>query len=128
MLNMNKATLIGHVGRDVDMRVSRKGVKVARFSLATSERWRKAEDGESGETWEDHTEWHRIVVFGRLAELAEARVRTGTPLYIEGRIRRRQYTDKEGLERSITEIHLAGPAAQLNILTAGDGAGAGEDA
>ena len=122
MLNMNKATLIGHAGRDLDIRVIRTGTKIARFSLATSERWRKAEDSE---TYEDHTEWHRIVVFGRLAELAEARVRSGTPLYIEGRIRRRQYTDKEGLERSITEIHLAGPAAQLNILTAGDGDGAG---
>ncbi len=121
MLNLNRATLIGHVGRDPEIRHTQAGDPVAHFSLATTETWRR------GETRESHTEWHRVTAFGPLAELVAARVRRGAALYVEGRIRHREYTDRDGNARTAHEIHLAGPRAQLNIL-AGGAEAAGEAA
>ncbi len=99
MRSMNRVFLIGHVGREPDVRTLPSGQKVANFPLATNEVWRDA----SGQR-QERTEWHRIVAFGRLAELSERYIRKGRYILVEGRIQSRQYTDAQGNVRYITEI------------------------
>ena len=99
MLNMNRVTLLGHAGRDPEVRTIKSGEKTATFSLATTERWRR-KDGETGEA----TEWHRIVVFGAAVAAVEKLVRKGAALLIEGRITSHEYQDKKGDNRRVTEI------------------------
>ena len=91
MLNMNRVTLLGHAGRDPEVRTIKSGEKTATFSLATTEKWRR-KDGGTGEA----TEWHRIVVFGAAVEAVAKLVRKGAALLIEGRITTREYQDKKG--------------------------------
>ncbi|MBI4647824.1 MAG: single-stranded DNA-binding protein [Bacteroidia bacterium] len=98
-MSVNKAILIGNVGKDPEVRYLENGVAVANFSLATSEVY-KNKAGEKITT----TEWHNIVLWNRLAETAEKFVKKGTPLFIEGRIRTRQWEDKDGNKRYTTEI------------------------
>jgi len=95
---VNKVILIGHVGKDPEVRHMDNNLVVARFTLATSERWSK--DG----VRTDHTEWHNIVMWRGLAEVAEKYVRKGTLIYVEGRLRSRSYDDKDGNKRYVTEI------------------------
>ena len=97
-MGINKVILIGNVGKDPEVRKLDSGVSVANFSLATSETYKK--DGEKI----TNTEWHNIVLWRGLAEVAEKYVKKGDPLYIEGKIRSRSYDDKEGNKRYITEI------------------------
>ena len=111
MFNMNRVTLLGRAGRDPEIRTMRNGGTIAKFSLATTERWRK--DGELSEA----TEWHRIVVFGPAAEAAAKLVRKGAALLIEGRIAGREYRDKEDQKHRTTEIVVAGPQGTLNVLS-----------
>lgn len=101
-MSVNKAILIGNVGRDPDMRYSKPGSAVASFPLATSERGYKLADGTQ---MPERTEWHNIIMFGRNAELAERYIRKGTQLYIEGKIRTREYQDKNQIVRRVTEIY-----------------------
>lgn len=96
---INKAILIGNVGKDPEIRTLEGGVKVANFSLATSENW-KDKQGEKHET----TEWHNIVLWRGLAEVAEKWVHKGDTLYIEGKLTTRSWDDKDGNKRYITEI------------------------
>ena len=108
---VNKVILIGHVGKDPEVRHMDNNLAVANFSLATNEYWNK--DGVKAE----RTEWHNIVAWRSLAELAEKYVRKGTLLYIEGRLRSRSYDDKDGVKRYVTEIYadamnLVGPKAE----------------
>ena len=112
MLNMNRVTLLGHSGRDPEIRTMKSGDKTATFSLATTERWRR-KDGETGEA----TEWRRIVVFGAAVEAAAKLVRKGAALLIEGRITSREYQDKKGGNRQVTEIVVAGPQGTVNVLS-----------
>ena len=91
MLNMNRVTLLGHAGRDPEIRTIKSGDKTATFSLATTDKWRR-KDGGTGEA----TEWHRIVVFGAAVEAVEKLVRKGAALLIEGRITSHEYQDKKG--------------------------------
>jgi len=100
MYGLNKATLIGNVGRDPEIRHFESGKVVATFSLATSESYTK--DGERITV----TEWHNIVVWRGLAEIVEKYVKKGTPLYVEGRIRTRSWDDKDGNKRYTTEIEV----------------------
>lgn len=100
MASLNKATLIGYVGGAPEFRHLPTGTPVANFSLATSLR---RKDERSGE-YIDIAEWHHLVCYERQAEIARDYVRKGTPLYVEGRIRYRKYTDKNGIERYMTEI------------------------
>jgi single-strand DNA-binding protein len=95
---VNKVILVGNVGKDPEIRHMDNNLVMARFSLATSERWVK--DGNKTE----HTEWHNIVIWQNLAEIAEKYVRKGSALYIEGRLRSRSYDDKDGIKRYMTEI------------------------
>jgi len=96
---INKVTLIGNLGKDPDIARLESGVKKATFSLATTETY-KNKDGVKT----DHTEWHNIVLWRGLAEVAENYLKKGNSVYIEGRIRRREYEDKEGQKRFIYEI------------------------
>ena len=112
MLNMNRATLLGHAGRDPDVRALAGGGRAASFSLATTERW-KDREGEP----QEHTEWHRIVVYGPAVEVVERRVARGAAVLVEGRLATRGYRDREGNERHVTEIVVAGPLGLVNVLT-----------
>lgn len=97
--SVNKAILIGNLGKDPELRYTPGGVAVTNFSLATSERW-KNKDGEMQES----TEWHNIVAFRRLAEIAGEYLRKGSRVYIEGKIRNRSWEGKDGQKRYTTEI------------------------
>jgi single-strand DNA-binding protein len=99
-MSINKVILVGNVGRDPEIRHLDKGVAVANFPLATSESY-LAKNGEKITT----TEWHNIVVWRGLAEVAEKYVKKGRQLYIEGRIRTRSWDDKDGNKRYTTEIY-----------------------
>lgn len=111
MLTMNRATLLGHAGRNPEMRKLPSGDDVASFSLATTERFRRR-DGTEGEA----TEWHSIVAFGASAEAVRKLVRRGVPVLIEGRIATRSWTDRSGAARRTTEIVVSGPQARVNVL------------
>jgi single-strand DNA-binding protein len=99
MSSLNKVMLIGRLGKDPEIRYTPEGSAVANFSLATSETW----NDKSG-TRQERTEWHNIVAWTRLADLAKRYLAKGRQVYIEGRIRTREYDDKDGNKRRITEI------------------------
>ena len=121
MLNMNRVTLLGHAGRDPDIRTLAGGGKAASFSLATTQRW-KDRDGEAAE----NTEWHRIVVYGPTVEVVEKMVAKGGAVLVEGRLATRGYRDREGNERSVTEIVVAGRQGLVNVLGGRESAPEGE--
>ncbi len=98
---VNKVILIGNLGRDPELTYTQSGVAVTKVSLATSERWTNR-DGEKKE----QTEWHNLVFWRRQAEVANEYLRKGSQIYVEGRIRTRNYEDKEGQKRYITEIEV----------------------
>lgn len=96
---VNKVILIGNLGRDPEMHTASSGNAVAQLSLATTRRV-KQQDG----TFADETEWHRIVCFAKMAEVARDYLSKGRQIYVEGRLRTRKYADKQGVERWVTEI------------------------
>lgn len=99
MASVNKVILIGNLGADPDTRYLPSGDAVANVNVATTEKW-KNKDGEQ----QEHTEWHRVAFFGKLAEIAAQYLKKGSPVYVEGRIRTNKYTDKDGNERYSTQI------------------------
>lgn len=99
MASVNKAIILGHLGQDPETRYTANGDAVCNLSIATSEQWKD----KSGEK-QERTEWHRIVLFGRLAEVAGEYLSKGSMVYVEGRIVTKKYTDKEGVEKYSTEI------------------------
>jgi single-strand DNA-binding protein len=98
MASLNKAMVIGNLGRDPEVRYTQSGTAVATLSVATNERWNTAE-GEKAE----RTEWHRVVAFGKLAEICGQHLAKGRTVYIEGRLQTRAW-EKDGDKRSVTEI------------------------
>jgi len=119
MAGVNKIILVGHLGRDPELRYAQSGTAVANATLATSER-RKNREGE----WADHTEWHRLVFFGKTAETLARYCKKGKQLYIEGSIQTRNWEDKEsGQKRYTTEV-LVNQMVMLG--RAGEGGG-GDD-
>ena len=100
MASVNKAILIGNLGKDPELRYTPAGVAVCTFSLATTEKWRDKTSNEQRES----TTWHNIVLWRRQAEIAKEYLSKGSPVYIEGRIQTRSYDDKEGNKKWITEI------------------------
>ena len=113
MLHINRVTLLGHAGRDPEIRtLQQSGDEAASFSLATTERW-KRRDGEPAEA----TEWHRVVVYGGQVKVAKELVRKGTALLVEGRLASRSFTDRQGRERQVTEVVVAGAQAMINVLS-----------
>ena len=112
MLTMNRATVLGHAGRNPEMRTLPSGDEVALFSLATNERFRRR-DGTEGES----TEWHAIVAFGNAAQTVRKLVHRGAAVLVEGRIATRTWTDRSGTEHRTSEILVSGPQARVNVLT-----------
>ena len=110
--DLNKATLIGNVGSDPDVRVMPNGGKVANFSLATSEYWM-----DKNFQRQSRTEWHKIVVYNEnLIKLVEKAVHKGSKIYLEGIVKNRKYTSQDGIERNITEIVLQGYDHTIKLL------------
>ena len=97
---VNKVILIGHLGADPETRAMPSGGAVTNLRLATSESWKDKQSGEQ----QERTEWHRVAIFGRLAEIAAEYLRKGSHVYIEGRLRTRKWQDKQGNDRYTTEI------------------------
>ena len=111
MLTVNRATLMGHAGRDPEIRALKGGSRAATFSLATAEKWTDREGRP-----QEATQWHRVVVYGAAVDIVERRLCKGDPVMVEGRIATRQYQDRDGNDRTVTEIVVAGPQAMVNIL------------
>jgi single-strand DNA-binding protein len=108
MASVNKVILVGNVGADPESRYMPNGDAVTNVRLATTESWKDKASGEKKEI----TEWHRVVLYRRLGEIAAQYVKKGMPLYIEGRIRTRKWQDKDGQERYTTEIE----ATEMQML------------
>jgi len=101
MRGVNKAIIVGTLGDDPTIRATSNGTVTASISVATNESWKDKTTGEQKEA----TEWHRIVAFGRLAEIMQEYLTKGSQVYIEGKLQTRKWTDKEGAERYTTEIN-----------------------
>ena len=112
---LNKVMLIGNLGADPEVRYSTGGSAIVNIRLATAESWRDKETGDQ----QERTEWHRVVFFGRLAEIAGEYLKKGSQCYVEGSIRTRKWTDKEGQEKFTTEI----VANEMQMLGGRGGAG-----
>ncbi|MDR0274061.1 MAG: single-stranded DNA-binding protein [Burkholderiaceae bacterium] len=119
MASVNKVILVGNLGRDPEMRSFPNGDQVANVTLATTDRWKNKQTGEPAE----HTEWHRLVFNGRLAEIAGQYLRKGSQVYVEGSIRTRKWQDQQtGQDRYSTEIRVD----QMQMLGSRQGMGAPE--
>jgi len=105
---INKVILVGNIGNDPETRFLPNGNPVASFSVATSEAWKDKQTGEK----QERTEWHRVVAFNRLGEIAGEYLRKGSKVYIEGSLRTRKWQDQQGADRYMTEII----AAELQML------------
>ncbi|EJX4187821.1 single-stranded DNA-binding protein [Salmonella enterica] len=111
---INKVIIVGNLGQDPEVRYMLNGGAVASLSLATSESWRDKQTGEMRE----NTEWHRVVLFGKLAEIASEYLRKGTQVYIEGQLRTRNWQDDSGVTRYVTEI-VVGQNGTMQMLDGG---------
>ena len=109
--SLNKVILVGNLGRDPEVRAMQSGDKVANLNIATSDRW-KDRDGQP----QEKTEWHRVVVFGRIAEVAEQYLKKGSKVLIEGKLQTRKWTDNTGQEKYTTEIVVNGFSGQMTML------------
>jgi single-strand DNA-binding protein len=114
---LNKVMLIGNLGADPEVRYGASGSAITNVRLATAESWRDKETGDQ----QERTEWHRVVFFGRLAEIAAEYLKKGSQVYVEGNIRTRKWTDKEGQEKYTTEI----VANEMQMLGGRGGMGGG---
>ena len=117
MASVNKVILIGNLGKDPEVRYMPSGSAICNVTIATSRQWK---DKTSGERQEE-TEWHRVVFFDRMAEIAGEYLKKGRPVYVEGRLRTRKWTDKDGVEKYTTEI----TATDMQLLGGREGGGAG---
>jgi single-strand DNA-binding protein len=123
--SMNKATVIGYLGKDPEIRTFQNGGRAANFSIATSESWKDKESGERKE----RTEWHRVSILSDgLVTVAEKYLAKGSKVYVEGRLETRKWTDREGIERYTTEIVLRPYSGELILLDRKDEAPAAEAA
>ena len=119
--SVNKVILIGNLGKDPEVRSMQNGGKVANLSIATSESWRDKATGEKKEK----TEWHRVVIFGNLAEIAEKYLKKGSKVYVSGSLQTRKWTDQSGTEKYSTEVVLQGYGGELTMLDGKGGGGGG---
>ncbi|MDQ9130388.1 single-stranded DNA-binding protein [Serratia fonticola] len=108
---VNKVILVGNLGQDPEVRYMPNGGAVASLSMATSESWRDKASGEQKE----RTEWHRVVIFGKLAEVAGEYLRKGSQVYIEGQLRTRKWQDQSGQDRYTTEVNV-GQSGTMQML------------
>jgi single-strand DNA-binding protein len=119
MASVNKVILIGNLGRDPEVRYAPSGSAICNVTLATSRQWKDKTSGEK----QEETEWHRVVFYDRLAEIAGEYLKKGRPVYVEGRLKTRKWTDKDGVEKYTTEI----VADQMQLLGSREGMGGGEE-
>ena len=117
MASVNKVILIGNLGRDPETRYAPSGGAICNVSIATTRNWKDKASGEKRE----ETEWHRVVFYDRLAEIAGEYLKKGRPVYVEGRLKTRKWQDKDGQERFTTEII----AEEMQLLGSRDGGGEG---
>jgi len=117
MASVNKVILVGNLGRDPETRYATSGAAICNITIATSRQWKDKTSGEKRE----ETEWHRVVFYDRLAEIAGEYLKKGRPVYVEGRLKTRKWTDKEGQDRYTTEII----AEEMQLLGSREGGGGG---
>ncbi len=116
MASVNRATLLGYVGRDPEIRYLPSGDAVANFTLATTDKWKD----KSGEL-QERTEWHRVEVFGGAAKVIKDYVNKGSQLYVEGQIAYDEWVDKDGNKRNTTRIKVSGYNSKIVLLGSGRG-------
>jgi single-strand DNA-binding protein len=115
MASVNKVILIGNLGRDPEVRYAPSGSAICNVTLATTRNWKNRDSGER----QEETEWHRVVFYDRLAEIAGEYLKKGRPVYVEGRLKTRKWTDKDGVDKYTTEII----AEQMQLLGSREGMG-----
>jgi single-strand DNA-binding protein len=126
MASVNKVIIVGNLGKDPEMRSFPSGDRVANVTIATTDKWKDKTSGEMKEA----TEWHRVVFNGRLAEIVGEYLRKGSQVYVEGSLRTRKWTDKDGIEKYTTEIRadsmqMLGSRQGMGAPAGGGGAGGG---
>lgn len=109
---VNKVILVGNLGKDPEVRYMPNGNAVANITLATSESWKDKTSGEQ----QEKTEWHRVVIFGKLAEIAEKYLRKGSKVYLEGQLQTRKWQDQSGQDKYTTEVVLRGFGGSMVML------------
>lgn len=109
---VNKVIIVGTLGNDPEVKYSASGSSIANLSVATSEQWKDKQTGEKKE----QTEWHRVVIFGKLAEIAGEYLRKGSQVYIEGQLRTRKWTDSNGVDKYTTEIVIPQMGGVMQML------------
>jgi single-strand DNA-binding protein len=115
MGSVNKVILVGNLGRDAELRYTPSGAAIAKFSLATTEKWNDKSGGQ-----QERTEWHNIDLWGKQAETLNEYLRKGKQVYVEGRLQTDEYTDKEGIKRKSTRVRCD------RVVLLGGGGGRGE--
>jgi single-strand DNA-binding protein len=118
MASVNKVMIIGNLGKDPEMRSLPSGEQVATFSVATTETWKDKSGGK-----QERTDWHRIEFIGRTAEVCGEYLKKGSPVYVEGRIQYDKWTDKDGVEKTLTKIR----GDRMQMLGSRNGGGGGND-
>ncbi|MBN2692009.1 MAG: single-stranded DNA-binding protein [Burkholderiaceae bacterium] len=119
MASVNKVILVGNLGKDPEVRYAPSGAAICNITLATSRNWKDKASGEKRE----ETEWHRVVFYDKLAEIAGEYLKKGRPVYVEGRLKTRKWTDKDGADKYTTEI-IAEEMQLLGGREGGSGGGA----
>ncbi len=115
---INKVILVGTLGRDPEVRYAANGNAIANLSVATSEQWNDRQTGQR----QERTEWHRVVLFGKLAEIAAQYLRKGQQVYLEGKLQTRKWTDQNGMDRYTTEV-VVDQRGTMQMLGGGRGQG-----
>jgi single-strand DNA-binding protein len=118
MASVNKVIIVGNLGKDPEVRYMPSGSAICNITVATSRQWKDKTSGDK----QEETEWHRIVFFDRMAEIAGEFLKKGRPVYVEGRLKTRKWTDKDGVEKYTTEI----VATDMQLLGSREGMG-GDD-
>ena len=119
MASVNKVIIVGNLGRDPEMRTFPDGGSICNVAIATSRQWKDKTSGEK----QEETEWHRVVFRDRLAEIAGEYLKKGRSVYVEGRLKTRKWTDKDGVEKYTTEI----VATEMQLLGSREGMGGGDE-
>ncbi len=119
MASLNKVQIIGNLGRDPEVRYTPNGNAVCNVSVATTRQWKNKDSGER----QEETEWHRVVFYDRLAEIAGEYLKKGRSVYVEGRLKTRKWQDKEGKDQYTTEVI----ATEMQMLGGREGMGGGEE-
>jgi single-strand DNA-binding protein len=119
MASVNKVIIVGNLGKDPEVRYMPSGSAICNITVATSRQWKDKTSGDK----QEETEWHRIVFFDRMAEIAGEYLKKGRPVYVEGRLKTRKWTDKDGVDKYTTEI----VATDMQLLGSREGMGGGDD-